>query len=675
MKNSALLIIAYYLSRFGSRNNQAAYEVLGFRNATDSFDGVAKILQKNRNTVKNYCDTFDPLHGHRDGWHQKKLPSRFKVIVEALKNIDEQTLAMECKKILEDTQYRNNEEYMDKLSITSPDQFQDLAELYIDLQNKTKEIEKLSLDQEIPFELQDKIKELGKGRREITFGKYCSKLIVNKGSNRIYVPNIGFYMAIEALPFYEALSEYNEVFKEVYKKIKQDGPVSKGTVTDYYKSILGSSETNEKRKLFNKVAHEVLVQRGKSTELDVQRFFKYVDDISWATPGVVDGGKSPGRPDTVQSPILTAFSVTHASQGFIYHLVELISRSDEDLSDFSILTGAVKNGVVASPRNLIVYGAPGTGKSHFIDSLLKNTKTIRTVFHSETQNSDFVGSLKPVTKKDPTTNLDRVSYEFIAGPFIQAFVAAIEKPEEQIHLIIEEINRANAAAVFGEIFQLLDRDPSGISQYQIQPDEILSRYLNERLSGNFKGVIFLPENLYLNATMNSSDQGVFPLDSAFKRRWSFKYMPIDFEACPIGEITVDERTITWRIFATSINEVLSNEFPSLDEDRLIGPWFLTQGEVASNLHSAIQSKIFTYLWNDVLRHHHKDKIFNEDNISTFGDLVKAFNQQAAGEKISIFSETVHAVFDRQLRQAIPTFQDTDTVVDDSEDESELENDS
>lgn len=675
MKNSALLIISYYLSKFGSRNNQAAYEALGFRNASDSFDGIAVILQINRNTVKNYCDTYDPLHGHRDGWHQKKLPSRFKIFVESLKNLDEHTLAVECKKILDDTQYRNNEEYMQTLNIASNEPLQDLSELYVDLQNKTKEIEKLSLDQEVPFELQDKIKELCKGRREITFGKYCSKLIVNRGSNRIYVPNIAFFMAIEALPFYEALSEYNEVFKEVHRKIKSDGPTSTDSVTNYYKSIVGTSETNEKRKLFNEVAREVLVQRGKSTELDIQRFFKYVDDINWATPGAVGGGKSPGRTDTVQSPILTAFSVSHASQGLIFHLVDLISKSEEDLSVFSILNGNAQSGVISSPRNLIVYGAPGTGKSHYINSLLKNANTIRTVFHSETQNSDFVGSLKPVTKKDPSSNLDKVTYEFIAGPFIQAFVAAIEKPEEQIHLIIEEINRANAAAVFGEIFQLLDRDYSGRSQYVIHPDETLSQYLSKRLGSNFKGVIFIPENLYLNATMNSSDQGVYPLDSAFKRRWSFKYMPIDFETCPVGEITVDERRMSWRIFATSINEVLSIEFPSLEEDRLIGPWFLSQEEVSSNLHAAIQSKIFTYLWNDVLRHHQKDKIFNKENVKTFGDLVKTFNQNTESERLPIFSERVQEEFDRQIRQAALIFSDVEIAGDDLSDEGELENDS
>ena len=186
---------------------------------------------------------------------------------------------------------------------------------------------------------------------------------------------------------------------------------------------------------------------------------------------------------------------------------------------------------------------------------------------------------------------------------------AVKNPSKQIHLIIEEINRANAAAVFGEIFQLLDRDNTGRSEYSIEADELLTKYLQKNLDPNFDGLIYIPSNLIINATMNSSDQGVYPLDSAFKRRWSFKYMPIDFQSSPKGAVELDGRRLTWDSLAKSINEILSTEYAHLEEDRFIGHWFLNKEEVQSQFSKSIESKLFTYLWNDVLRHQQKDKIF------------------------------------------------------------------
>ena len=674
MKNSALLVLSFYLSKFGSKTEPKAYQYLNFKNASEAFMGIAEKLSIRKNTVKNYCDTFDPLHGHRQGWHQKPLQPRFKNIADALKDVAEGDLGNVCKKILANETYRESESYLTDLNIQNSDDFEDLSELFKDLQSKAIQLEQRGIDQESPFDLQQIVKEAAKNSHEITFDKHCSKLVIKSSKNKLIVPNLAFFMALESLGIFKAVNEYNEAFSGIYERLKAQGTISSADTETFYQDLMKAENQATVKKIFDEFVPNYLKEIGRDSQVNLERFTKFINDKKWKSAGKAKG-KNPGRGDTWQSPVLTAFATSHSNQGFICELVDILSKSPEDLSLYSLLNGSADRPSVSSPRNLIVYGAPGTGKSHYISNLLQNANSLRTVFHSETQNSDFVGSLKPVTKKDPNSNLDKVTYEFIAGPFIQAFVTAIEKPEEQIHLIIEEINRANAAAVFGEIFQLLDRDFSGRSQYVIHPDETLSRYLSNRLGSNFKGVIFLPENLYLNATMNSSDQGVYPLDSAFKRRWSFKYMPIDFEACPVGEITVDERTISWRIFATSINEVLSAEFPSLEEDRLIGPWFLSQEEVASNLHSAIQSKIFTYLWNDVLRHHQKDKIFNKENIKTFADLVKTFNQKTEEQKLPIFSEKVQEEFDRQIRHAALRFQDAEITADDLSDEGDLENDS
>jgi hypothetical protein len=116
---------------------------------------------------------------------------------------------------------------------------------------------------------------------------------------------------------------------------------------------------------------------------------------------------------------------------------------------------------------------------------------------------------------------------------------------------------------------------------------------------------------------------------------------------------LDGRLLTWDILAKSINEILSSEYANIEEDRFVGPWFLNKEEVHSNFSRAIESKLFTYLWNDVLRHQQKDKIFNDQSIATFGDLVKVFNRQLAGEHVDIFSELAHTVFDKNIEITAP----------------------
>jgi len=552
IKNSALLVIAFYLSKFGSKSDPKAYANLGFKNASESFSGIAEILEVPKNTVKNYCDTFDPLHGNRKGWHQKQLQPRFKNVADALKNIDEVKLADLCKKILGDEIYRKSEAYLNDLSISNTDDFEDLSQLFLDLQMKAEAFDVEEIDQELPFEFQEKIRSACAGKYEISFSKYSVKLITKDSKNKLLVPNICFFMAIEALPIFNATEVFNEVFKEIYQRLRASGKTTETKPEDLYTEMMKLENASSIKKDFDAAAQIYLKEIGKDSALSLERFNKFINTKKWRLGGNGrdNAGKNPGRTDTSRSAILTALGVPHELMGSIYSLVEEFGKSGDDFSRFSLLSGSYDSSIVDSPRNLIVYGAPGTGKSHYLNNLLKDANTIRTVFHSETQNSDFVGSLKPVT------NLEgKVSYQFVAGPFIKAFVSAVKQPSKQIHLIIEEINRANAAAVFGDIFQLLDRDATGRSEYEIQADELLSKYLTDNLDPAFNGLIYIPSNLIINATMNSSDQGVYPLDSAFKRRWSFKYMPIDFQDSPKGAVDLDGRRITWEILAKSVNEI------------------------------------------------------------------------------------------------------------------------
>lgn len=299
----------------------------------------------------------------------------------------------------------------------------------------------------------------------------------------------------------------------------------------------------------------------------------------------------------------------------------LLQESREDY--FSVLSSLVENkqpGTAAAGigDNIIFYGAPGTGKSYSLKGFLP---AVRTVFHGDYQNSDFIGSYRPLV------NDGEVTYAFMPGPFIKSFINALKAPGEQQYLIIEEINRAPAASVFGEVFQLLDRASSGESEYGITVDDALKNHLDVELNGNdlWKGELFIPRNLSLYATMNSADQGVEPIDTAFKRRWKFKYLPINFTKISSSDVRRKKMIkyggmeYDWCEFAEAINSILVKE--GVDEDRLLGPYFLSNSdfEEKNGFDEVISGKVFIYLWDDVLRHGKRSAVFN-DTYKTYNTL-------------------------------------------------------
>lgn len=286
--------------------------------------------------------------------------------------------------------------------------------------------------------------------------------------------------------------------------------------------------------------------------------------------------------------------------------------------------------------NKIIYGAPGAGKSASIKKFIeRNTPAelldknyIRTVFHPETQYSDFIGCLKP--HKDSTGS---ITYSFRKGPFIQILEKALLDQENHHFLVIEELNRANTAAVFGEIFQLLDRDDEGKSEYPILiQDEDLYDALEKTLGSEHEFIVkrqlMIPSNLSIIATMNSSDQAVFPLDTAFKRRWIFEYLPIDFTNCARGEVPihhVDLPKVEWKKLAQTINTVLVQL--KVVEDKLIGPWFIKDSDlVEGQAEQTFIGKICSYLWDDALKYKNQnDKIFKREILS-YGQLHQMYSE-------------------------------------------------
>ena len=333
----------------------------------------------------------------------------------------------------------------------------------------------------------------------------------------------------------------------------------------------------------------------------------------------------------------------------------------------------------------IYYGAPGTGKSKTIKDLTFGESVIRTTFHPDSDYASFVGTYKPITEEvvlrdcngkkviDEETNEvvkeERIAYKFIPQAFLEAYVKAWKKlgseksgksdksynrihpalldtPEiftqnkasKKQYLIIEEINRGNCAQIFGDLFQLLDRNEYGFSDYPIVADKDMQKYLEKEFAGweitnkdeinqlygeaNMVNLIMkgerlvLPSNLYIWATMNTSDQSLFPIDSAFKRRWDWKYVPIregrDKETnVPLNwYINTGDKQYNWWSFISKVNELIGSLTNS--EDKKLGYFFCKakDGEIDADL---FVSKVIFYLWNDVFKDYgFDDKDFQDE---------------------------------------------------------------
>ena len=337
-------------------------------------------------------------------------------------------------------------------------------------------------------------------------------------------------------------------------------------------------------------------------------------------------------------------------------------------------------------RQIIYYGAPGTGKSHKIketlgeyegcpvDKKVSKENIFRTTFHPDSDYSTFVGAYKPTMekpmdkiytkgelirkltemkeggvtyspqkfgakywrslkqlnlsdKKDilqacgmsdnytvefdkgvavgeeylACSNESRIIYSFVPQAFLNAYIQAYKKSEEKVYLIIEEINRGNCAQIFGDLFQLLDRDVNGKSEYGIKADADLRAFLEEKLGEDNQGIkdgeLCLPSNLYIYATMNTSDQSLFPIDSAFKRRWDWEYEPIKYKNTG-WKIVIDGTVYSWVSFQRIVNEKILRANSS--EDKMLGDYFVnpSDGIITDKV---LLNKILFYLWNDVCK--------------------------------------------------------------------------
>ena len=362
-------------------------------------------------------------------------------------------------------------------------------------------------------------------------------------------------------------------------------------------------------------------------------------------------------------------------------------------------------------KQIIYYGSPGTGKSFEINRLTKGKEVIRTTFHPDSDYSTFVGAYKPTSIEVPVRDVtgkvivengkqvteNRIVYEFVEQAFLQAYTKAWfayakkadgEKAKEQ-YLVIEEINRGNCAQIFGDLFQLLDRNGYGFSEYPITADKDMKKQLSkafkdltiadaERINGYYEknvvdkvlsgDILLLPDNLYIWATMNTSDQSLFPIDSAFKRRWDWKYIPISEgkeNGVSLGwKIKVNGKLFDWWQFIEKINAEIDEQTKS--EDKKLGYFFCKAQDGIVSAETFV-SKVVFYLWNDVFKDQDVASIFSDgDEELSFSNF---YDTDVSGKTI-VKEDKVEVLLQNLGVEIVVEKTSTNDVEDDDEDDDE-----
>ena len=307
---------------------------------------------------------------------------------------------------------------------------------------------------------------------------------------------------------------------------------------------------------------------------------------------------------------------------------------------------AANNKSISEPHNLIYFGAPGTGKSYELNKLAEKCfsedNVSRVTFYPDYTYSQFVGCFKPMTEHTVAADGAKevtITYRYVYGPFLRTYVEAYKHPDQSYLLIVEEINRANPAAVFGDVFQLLDRRPDGRSEYSV----VTSEEMRDQLTLDFDedgfdvDKLVIPSNMYIWATMNSADQGVFPMDTAFKRRWDFRYMGINegedvvVEGTPLSEITVPcgGREVVWNDLRHAINQFMLSDDLRINEDKLLGPFFIAPSSLSNDrFNQVFKDKVLLYLYEDAGKMKHSHMFRRE--LKTYSEICDYFDEHGEG---------------------------------------------
>lgn len=488
--------------------------------------------------------------------------------------------------------------------------------------------------------------------------------IIKTDKNYVFFPNQYYYLAVICKDYAEALCEYCDFFD---KKIRNSNELNFIVLNQDFKNI-------KYTELFE-------------NEDDLKKFTRFLIDENYRPGKKFINGKEDksfrGTKDIFGSCILKMLPLPDASSGYFGNIVYYLSKRknlfqklEKFYAELNVISSVVDLNCNLKPAQTIYYGVPGCGKSNKIDEETINTsdeQKMRVVFHPEYTNADFVGQILP-------TNVDgNVEYKFRPGPLSKILRRAYLHPDKKYYLIVEEINRGNAAAIFGEYFQLLDRIAAkkevpangytyteGWSSYSIE-NEFINWYIrenlyadvNHKLQNEDDGIakksddesqkaieignlhfsantgIRLPPNLSILATMNTSDQNVFILDNAFQRRWDMVLVKNEFGDGSENQklATIENSDITWETFQKTINEKISqfskeNNFSSMIDKRL-GCWFVKAVPDKNDAdgkyiitEDSFKNKILKYLWDDAFKFCHEDVFEDADNFEALLEEVK-----------------------------------------------------
>lgn len=416
------------------------------------------------------------------------------------------------------------------------------------------------------------------------------------------------------------------------------------------------------------------VQLSMKSNGDSENFIKYRELITQGMYWIVLKRKNRLFYETITLKSEDSQVIASADKGFFYAQRNSSSTKDSTFvtKDSLIEQNEEQNQKLSyktnqkfsdKSLNRILFGAPGTGKSYALnkemaDLLGEDEENYeRVTFHPDYAFSQFVGTYKPVPIFNEKEK-EEISYQYVPGPFIRSYVKALKSAQtdnpKPYLLLIEEINRAKVAAVFGDIFQLLDRK-DGVSEYPICASEDLRKYLAKELnvSEGQVATLTLPNNLYIWATMNSADQGVFPMDTAFKRRWDFEYLELDKGESEIEgyEFKVGKYNYKWNVLRKALNEVLSDEY-GVNEDKLMGPFFIKLDDykkensddmmLDDRFLGVFKNKVLMYLFDDAVKQ--KRKTFFR-GMNRYSEICNNFEQIG----LQIFDKKVSENYDAKNR--------------------------
>jgi len=604
--SEALKFVCLFLAQ--NDEPEAPHVELDFATQNEAFERVGEVFDTKPRTAQNERDAFDRFtNSSRAGW-DKPLPPRLIPIFEQYGDLAREDMRHVSREILA-KDWSKAMGVLPDLKVVRKDLKVRLAKYDVNAVLKIDPVLWEDIVHAYDVFRSDTVRVVGNHSLQVKTPE----------RNHLSISGQEFRQVWACLPYARALMTYREVCNDLAKEL---GFKNRAEGKKYFKKMprpfMPSSEKQE--------VDDAIKRLFPNSTTDQDLLSKFVVDQDWS--GVT---KTLERNDWLSSAIESAGNWLREAASRRGSLTEALAKDLSFETRLEAVLNAAKVGPAASTPvsvrieggiNFVNYGAPGTGKSHKISEEARNLGIvpITTVFHPDVQNSDFVGTLKPVVTAGD------VGYAFSPGPFLKAYVKAWRNPGHPVWFVIEELNRAPAAAVFGELFLLLDREGNGSGKYHVDyPSLECEAWVNENIPETITDRpdrLKLPSNLTIAATLNSADQGVYPLDTAFRRRWTQNYVKLDYTQGPDKVVKfVDkdgvEQEVDWREFVRSLNGVMESH--GIREDRLLGPWFASEHELDSG---AIPGKVLVYLWDDLFRNHDKSVVFSHKG-STYGGLVDA----------------------------------------------------